>query len=136
MHSSELKGFLTGLILGDGYIDSGITKRSFHIKSINKDFIDMIRIELESCTNFTITVKYTPEAFRGGCNHKEYWELFIKSHPYFAKKYHHFYGDHRERVISGWALNWITPYGLANWYMSDGYVCHGFCLLKYKMCMW
>lgn len=40
MNSSELKGYLTGLIIGDGTIGKGITKRSFAIKSICKDFID------------------------------------------------------------------------------------------------
>lgn len=39
MNSSELKGYLTGLIVGDGYIDGGVTKRAFAIKSINKEFI-------------------------------------------------------------------------------------------------
>lgn len=33
MNSSELKGYLTGLIVGDGYIDKGVTKRAFEIKN-------------------------------------------------------------------------------------------------------
>ena len=123
MNSSELKGFLTGLMFGDGYIDSGVTKRSFRIKSINKDFIDYIYNELTSCTNFDLKINFTPEHFSNGCNHKDCWELTIKSHPYFAKKYHHFYDDYKKRIISNEALQWITPSGIANWYMSDGYVC-------------
>lgn len=124
MNSSELKGFLTGLMFGDGYIDNGITKRAFRIKSINKDFIDNIYNELTSCTNFNVFVREHPEKYSHGCMHKKYWELHIKAHPYFVKKYHHFYDDQRKRVVSKEALSWITPYGLANWYMSDGYVCH------------
>ena len=123
MNSSELKGYLTGLILGDGYIDKGITKRAFAIKSIQKDFIDKIKEDLESCSPFTITVKYTPEHESSGCHHKESWELRIKSHPYFNKKYNHFYDDYKHRHITEEAMNWLTPNGLANWYMSDGYVC-------------
>ena len=124
MNSSELKGFLTGLILGDGHIDSGVTKRGFGIKSINEDFINMIYDELKSCTNFDVIIAHHGACYRSGCFHKEYWELRVLAHPYFVKKYHHFYDDNRHRIVSGWALNWLTPRGLANWYMSDGYVCH------------
>ena len=123
MNSSELKGYLTGLIIGDGYIDHGITKRSFEIKSINYDFIKKIETDLKSCTVFDISVKYVPEHFSCGCNHKESWVLKIKAHPYFAKKYHHFYDDRRNGIIRKEAINWLTPNGIANWYMSDGYVC-------------
>ena len=123
MNSTELRGFLTGLILGDGYIDKGITKRGFRIKSVQKDFIDQIYNELSSCTNFKMYVQYVPEQNSSGCHHKAYWELIVKAHPYFAKKYHHFYDDQRRRIVSSQATQWLTPYGLANWYMSDGYVC-------------
>lgn len=122
MNSSELKGYLTGLIFGDGHINKGITKRSFSIKSINKEFINKIKNDLESCTNFKIKIKHTP-FYNNGCNHKESWELRIKAHPYFNKKYHHFYNDYKRRIASKESLNWITPNGIANWYMSDGYVC-------------
>lgn len=123
MNSSELRGFLTGLILGDGHIDKGITQRAFYIKSIQKDFIDQIYNELSSCTNFKMNIKHVHEQERGDCHHKGYWQLYIKHHPYFAKKYHHFYDDQRRRIVSRDAIQWLTPYGLANWYMSDGYVC-------------
>lgn len=123
MNSSELKGFLTGLILGDGTIGTGVNRRPFSIKSINKDFIDMIASELESCSGFKTKIKFTPEHFSCGCNHRDSWEFTITAHPYFAKIYHHFYDDYRKRVISPWVLMWLTPRGLANWYMSDGYVC-------------
>lgn len=123
MNSSELRGFLTGLILGDGHIDNGITKRGFRIKSIQKDFIDQIYNELSSCTNFKMRVNYVPERIDRECHHKAYWELYVQAHPYFVKKYHHFYDDHRKRIVSSDAMQWLTPYGLANWYMSDGYIC-------------
>lgn len=124
MDSSKLKGYLTGLIVGDGYIDKGVTRRAFCIKSINKDFIDKIQFDLESCTNFQITIRHIPAHFSCGCNHKESWELYVKSHPYFAKKYHHFYDDYKHRIVSKEASLWLTPEGIANWYMSDGYMCH------------
>lgn len=123
MNSSELRGYLTGLILGDGFIGKGVTKRSFAIKSINNEFINKIKEDLESCSDFKMRVIYTPEHFGSGCNHKDSWELQIRAHPYFNKKYHHFYDDYRKRIASKEALSWLTPQGLANWYMSDGYVC-------------
>lgn len=124
MNSSELKGYLTGLIIGDGYIDKGITKRSFSIKSIYKDFIYKIKEDLESCTNFNIFIREKKEyTDKNNVHHKKNYELVIKSHPYFAKKYHNFYDDYRGRIISKNAINWLTPMGLANWYMSDGYIC-------------
>ena len=123
MNSSELRGYLTGLILGDGYIDKGITKRSFRIKTIHKDFAEQIKKDLTSCTAFNISIRYNPAYSKNGVNHKEYWELTIKSHPYFAKKYHHFFNDYKKRKASLESLSWLTPKGLANWYMSDGYIC-------------
>ena len=91
MKSSELKGFLTGLLIGDGSIDKGVTKRAFSIKSVDKSFIDKIETEIKSCTNFKYVVKHTPEHFSCGCNHKESWEFRILAHPYFNKIYHKFY---------------------------------------------
>lgn len=124
MNSSELKGYLTGLIIGDGHIDNGITKRSFSIKSIHKDFIYKIKEDLESCTNFNIFIKNNNEYIdKYNTHHKKYYELVIKAHPYFSKKYHNFYDDYRNRIISKNAINWLNYAGLANWYMSDGYVC-------------
>jgi len=123
MNSSELKGFLTGLILGDGTIDKGVNMRAFAIKSTNKDFIDMIESEINNCSGFKTKVKYTPEHYSCGCNHRESWEFRIEAHTYFVKMYHHFYDDNRHRRVSGKTLKWLTPRGLANWYMSDGYIC-------------
>lgn len=124
MHSSELRGYLTGLILGDGYIDKGVTKRAFEIKSIHFDFIQKIKNDIGSCSNFKIHIKHNPEHISDdNTHHKESWSLRIDAHPYFNKKYHHFYDDYRNRILSSEAALWLTPNGLANWYMSDGYVC-------------
>ena len=123
MKSSELKGFLTGLLIGDGSIDKGVTKRAFSIKSVDKSFIDKIETEIKSCTNFKYVVKHTPEHFSCGCNHKESWEFRILAHPYFNKIYHKFYNDYRHRIISKFIPKYMTPYGVAMWYCSDGYIC-------------
>lgn len=123
MNSSELKGYLTGLILGDAYISSGITKRRFEIKSINKDFIEKIYRDLSSCTNFDMRITKIAERVKDGVRHKEHYILEVRAHPYFAKKYHHFYDDTKNRIASREAMQWLTPAGIANWYMSDGYVC-------------
>lgn len=123
MKSSELKGFLTGLLIGDGTINKGVTKRSFAIKSIDKNFIDLISKEINSCTNFKSDIKFTKAHYSCGCNHKDCWEFIIKAHPYFNKIYHKFYDDYRHRIISKYIPKYLTPYGVAMWYMSDGYVC-------------
>ena len=124
MNSSELKGYLTGLIIGDGHIDKGVTKRAFEIKNTHFDFIQKIKNDIESCSSFKITITYHPEYIsEDGTHHKESWTLRIEAHPYFNKKYHHFYNDYRRRTLSKEAISWLTPNGLANWYMSDGYVC-------------
>jgi len=123
VNSSTLKGYLTGLILGDGYIDNGTRKRSFRIKSINYDFIEQIQYDLKKSTNFKIVVKKHPACIgRDGTNHKKYWELTVASHPYFSKIYHYFYNDYRKRILSTKALSWLNWAGWANWFMSDGYI--------------
>ena len=123
MNSSELKGYLTGLIFGDAYIDKGVTKRAFVLKTINRDFALKVKEDIESCSPFQVFIKHNLPIIKDGVNHKEYWEVKIYAHPYFAKKYHHFYDDYKNRIASKEALNWITPQGLSNWYMCDGYVC-------------
>ena len=50
MNSSELKGYLTGLIFGDARIDNGVTKRAIRMSSINKDFIYKIGLTDTSST--------------------------------------------------------------------------------------
>lgn len=123
LNSSELKGYLTGLIIGDAYITSGIQKRRLELKSTNKDFVEKVYCDLASCTNFKMRIVTNAAYTKDGVNHKESYTLVISAHPYFAKKYHHFYDDNRRRVVSAEAMKWITPAGIANWYMSDGYVC-------------
>ena len=124
MNTSELKGYLTGLIIGDGHIDKGVVKRGFAIKSVHKDFIDKIHADISSCNTFKLNIRNIKSKIDSkGIHHKECWELRFSSHPYFAKKYHHFYDDYKNRHITKEAINWLTPNGLANWYMSDGYVC-------------
>ena len=123
MNSSELKGYLTGLIVGDGYIDKGVTKRAFEIKNTQKEFIDQIENDINSCTNFKTCVLHYPERYANGCRYKEHWGIRIKANPYFCKKYHHFYDDNRKRRVTKEACGWMNDRGLANWYMSDGYVC-------------
>lgn len=122
MYSSELKGFITGLILGDGSIDKGVTKRAFRIKSINHDFIRYIGEVIRKSTNFDVKITYHPATYKDGVVRKSYSELYIKAHPYFNKKYNHFYNDYRKRRITTEALGWLNPRGLAAWYMSDGYI--------------
>lgn len=116
-------GFITGLILGDGFIDKGIHKRSFRIKSINLDFIDQIEDYLNKETNLNVQVKYYEGTLdSSGVAREPYKELTIRAHPYFAKAYHEFYDDYKSRIISNHSLRKLTIQGLANWYMSDGYV--------------
>lgn len=123
MRSSEIKGFFTGLLIGDGSIDKGITKRAFEIKSIDSAFIIKIANEIASCTTFKYTIKHCDSRISNDCIHKEYWALRVQAHPYFNKIYHKFYNDYRHRIISKYIPKYITPYGVALWYMCDGYVC-------------
>lgn len=124
MHSSELKGYLTGLILGDARIDKGVNKRALRIKNISHDFIQKIYEDISSVHTFKLGITEHPEyVSQDGTHHKKSWELVIFSHPYFAKIYHHFYTDIGSRTATKEAMSWLTPSGLANWYMSDGYVC-------------
>lgn len=123
LRSSELKSFFNGIILGDGHIHSGITKRALEIKSINKDFIEFLSNTISENTNLKYVIKEFDESFKKDVHRKKYWSLYIKSHPIFAKKYHHFYDDYKNRKISNEVIRDITPITLAIWYMSDGYVC-------------
>lgn len=124
IHSSELRGFFTGLILGGGMIDKGVRNRAFVIKSLNRDFIDMIAGIIDNNTPFKYTIHTHDERIdNNNVHYRLNWLLRITAHPYFAKLYHYFYDDYRHRIISCKALNWLNPIGLACWYMSDGYVC-------------
>ena len=122
MNSIELRSMLTGIILGDGYIDNGVTKRALHIKSIYPEFTEYIKSTLDHSTNFITIIKKYDGGFRGGCNHKDYSQLTVRSHPYFNKKYSHFYDDYKHRRITTQSLKWLTPIGLAMWFASDGYI--------------
>lgn len=122
-NSNELRGFVTGLILGDGSIDKGVHKRSFEMKSIHKDFVTYVKTILDDITPFNSYIKENNAYIKDGVSHKKYYRLRVTAHPYFNKLYHYFYNDYRHRKIYAKTLNWLTPRGLANWYMSDGYIC-------------
>ena len=79
----------------------------------------MIYNELRENTVFKIGINHYDSIFKNNCNHKEYWELYTKAHPYFRKLYSSFYDDYRHRRITKNVLDWITPYGIACWFMSD-----------------
>lgn len=124
MNSTKLRGYLTGLILGDGTIGKGVTRRSFEIKSINEDFIRKIESDLKSSTNFKIRVAKKDAFELNGVNRKDTYILTVSANPYFNKRYNFFYDDSRKRRITTESLEWLNEEGLANWYMSDGYICH------------
>lgn len=111
MNSSELKGFLTGLMFGGANIGKGITKRDFTFQSHNKEFVEYIKSILDKQNPMKISI-----------THRSYWNLKIDSHPYFNKIYNHFYDDNRHRIVSKEATQWLTAQGLANWFMSSGYI--------------
>lgn len=116
-------GFITGLILGDGFIDGGIHKRGFRLKSINLDFVNQIESYLNKETNLNVKVNTFPKSIdSSGVVRQSYKELSIRAHPYFAKVYHEFYDDYKNRIITNHSLRKLTVQGLANWYMSDGYI--------------
>lgn len=121
--ATELRSFYAGLILSDGFIENGVSKRAFSQKTINEDYADYILSYTNEHTNFKVVKRYLPfRQSRDGVNHREHWEIRIKAHPYFAKLFHLFYDDYRIKYINPKVLNWIDLRGLANWYMSDGYV--------------
>lgn len=93
------------------------------LKSISYDFITKVKADLETCNTFSVQISFTPAHYSGGCYHRDSWELRVKAHPYFAKKYHWFYDDYKHRRASKEALHALDANGLANWYMCDGYVC-------------
>lgn len=122
MKSSELKGYVTGLILGDAHIDGGVKKRAVRMKSVNLDFAEKVNADLTPY--FDMRVRYFDGSFKDGVTRKPYAEVVSKAHPYFAKKYPYFYDDYRGRRITSESLKALTIAGIANWYMSDGYIVH------------
>jgi hypothetical protein len=123
MNSSQLKSYLTGLILGDAHIDNGVQARALRLKTINEDWANKIYLDISKNTNFKIfLLEHDGRVDSNNVNHKKNWEVYIKAHPYFAKIYHYFYNDHRERKISTESLKDLDWNGWANWYLSDGYI--------------
>lgn len=122
MESSKLKSYLTGLILGDGYVDNGVQKRAFRIKTTHKDFADKILEDLLSVGFKCFAREVNEYTSEDGTKHKKYYEVNTKAHPYFSKIYHVFYDDYRNRIITKKALNNLGWEGWANWFMSDGYI--------------
>ena len=121
--ATELRSFYAGLILSDGTVDKGVSKRAYTQKTINKDFADYIKNFTDTYTNYKSTIRYFPARIdKNKVNHKEHWGFIVKAHPYFAKLYHLFYDDYRTKYLNPKVLKWIDHRGLANWYMSDGYV--------------
>lgn len=123
MNSTQLESYLTGLILGDGYIDKGVTSRAFYLKTINKEWAERVYLDLERTTNFKVFFTEKSEYVgTDGVNHRACFIVNTKAHPYFNKKYHWFYNDYKQRVIYSEVLDRLDWSGWANWFMSDGYI--------------
>ena len=126
MTGSEFRGYVTGLVLGDATISqSGASscKRAFTIVTINEEFAFDIRQTI--IDNLDVRVRLLerePHTGEDGVHHQGYFVVSTKAHPYFNKMYGWFYNDDGSRRISQKALDKLTPAGIANWYMSDGYV--------------
>lgn len=123
MTSNELRGFVTGLVLGDGTIDKGTERRAFRIATITEEFAYYIKEALTDNTKFKVTImQFSEKVDKNNIKHQEYCRVSTNAQSYFVKIYHQFYDDYRNRRITKKALGWLTDAGLANWYMSDGYI--------------
>lgn len=111
LNHSELRSFVYGSILGDGYIHHG----SFVCKQVNKDLVQFKKNIFQRYINDSKITEYDAYTDKNGVNHKKSYELYVYANRYLKKiKAYFSNGINRE------FLNRLTPLGLAIWYADDG----------------
>jgi hypothetical protein len=122
--AQEVKGALYGTLLGD----STVTNRNeFTCEQVSAN---LIKLKGEILSNIAPDIKvYYHERDRGSkqiINNKEYkrnisYVVQTAKHPYFSKFREGLYSTGTKQVTKD-VLKYLTPEGLALWFMDDGYL--------------
>lgn len=117
MSSSQLDGFFTGVLFGDGCIRKN---GDFNFTSTNKYFVDIVERIITSNTGFKTSRQFFPGKFRQGYQESDIYTVDVYSQKrYFLKMRKYFYGENGRKVTDK-ALDKLHFHSLAYWYMSDG----------------
>lgn len=123
LNSKELKGVVCGMLLGDGFIDKqgGLS----FVHSINQSEYAKYKQHILNDNFITKYTEYTCNNYKSG---KAYSECKVRCNTTEFTKLCRKLWYTPEKHVNTNILNWLTPLGLAIWYMDDG--CLGF--LKYS----
>lgn len=121
---SEIKGVIAGMVLGDGCVFFPKAGKNAYLRiqhgERQRDYLLYKATLLQELTGVTVTEiggKYPGLALR------------TASHPLFTRLRRLAYPTGTKTVSKTW-LTWLTPQGLAIWYMDDGSISKQFSVNK------
>lgn len=114
MNKRELRGVLTGMVLGDGFIyqQKGRKYPNLTIEQTDYDLIQHKKSILEDITSVYV-------AERNRHDRSKTYRLQTKQHPQYKVMRDLIYRN-GNRSITKTVLKALTPEGIAIWYMDDG----------------
>jgi len=122
--SREQKGAIIGTLLGDSWISN---RGEFGCQHVTKDLIDL-KATIISNISPEIRIYFSTRKPRTSIKKnmskiqsKTSYVLQTNKHPYFKKLRNILYIDNQKQ-ISMKVLNKLTPFGIALWFMDDGYL--------------
>lgn len=124
LKSSEIKGAIIGMLMGDGFIQNTGSNSRIGINHCEKQ-VDYLNFKMHIINQVTGSdpIVYPRKTFLKKTN-KIYkgFGLQSKSLPYFKKIRKLIYDKNGKKYITRKTLNKLTVLGLAIWYMDDGYL--------------
>lgn len=134
MHKKEIKNYkknlkltprqrevIVGKLLGDGHLESITDDKTYRLKiehSLSqKEYVDWFYQEFAEWMSSAPKMK---EQIVNGKLYRKYWVNTISSGAFrfYAKQ---FYKD-KKKIVPKLIYKWLTPLGLAVWFMDDGSV--------------
>lgn len=124
--TDELKQFMLGSMLGDGYLTKipKNTKQNSKLSIAHKkDHYDYIKFKYDLLNKYELVTKLSYNKIYNSRYKQGYIEEYrfkSKSHPYFTKYRNSFYPEGLKVLPN--AIQKLSDFGLAVWYMDDGNV--------------
>ena len=116
LRSSELKGMITGTLLGDSKIERN--GKVFSSKQISRDLVQFKHDVLAGHFR-DVRLQTHPAHHCGKWFHQELYEVRVRD-EYFRKMYPDFYGEDGRKYVTMERLKCLTTLGLALWFADDG----------------
>lgn len=124
LSSSELKGAILGTVLGDSCLRTNGKNASLHMTHCEKqlEYLIFKHDIVQQVVTYPIDIKPSLAYLKKTGKTYKQFIFSTRTSPYFTKIREMTYDSNGIKFVKRDTLNYLTPLGLALWYMDDGYL--------------